>query len=275
MGWLVNWLIKELIIAVGALYGLLTNGIANFFDNSLITDLFNLFSWFGYVLYGIGTLFALFAFREATADGEITNLYDLGKGLILGFVAIVSIPYFLVLFTLSIKISSMMVNDISSTMSNPEFSLVNELITSATGGASAILSLAIALVLFISTIVLVWGTLKRVGEAVIYCFILFLSVFGITKGDYSMFTGTITKAIGLLFVQVLHAPLYFAGMVYLFEGMNNGVTDISGLTTSLLFFIMSMGLPKVVDSTLQASTSGRGGMMHTVNTAVMAMRSIR
>lgn len=272
MGWLVNWLIKELIIAVGSLYSFLTNGLSNFFDNELINSLFSLFSWFGYVLYGIGTLFALFAFREATADGEITSLYEFGKGLILGFVAIVAIPYYLVLFTLTIKLSSLMVSDITTSLSDPEFSLVTELLNKTGAG---FISLIIALLLFIASFALVWGTLKRVGEAVIYCFIMFLSVFGITRGDYSMFSGSITKAIGLLFVQALHAPLYFAGMVYLFEGLNRGISNTPELITSIIFFVMSISLPKVVDSTLQSSTGGRGGMMHSVNTAVMALRSFR
>lgn len=275
MNWLVNWLIKELVIAVGALYDLLTHGIADFFNNPLIENLFTLFSWFGYVLYGIGALFAFLAFQEATTDGDIASLYDLGKGIILGFVTVVAIPYYLTLFTLSITISSMMVNDISSTMSNTDFSLVNELISTVTGGASSFLSLIIAIILFLASIILVWGTLKRVGEAVIYCFIMYLSVFGVTKCDYGLLTGTLTKSVGLLFVQVLHAPLYFAGMAYLFEGMNSGVSNLTEMTTSIIFFVMSVALPKVVDSTLQSSTSGRGGMMHTVNTAVMAMRSIK
>ena len=252
--WMIDWLYGEILKFFSELFGMMGNMGVEIFDLAWIQAIVLFFNWFGWSLFVIGLLVAVFDVAIAMQSGK-ASLKDAGLNAIKGFLAVgmfTTVP--IELYKFCITLQGTLSKDIvslfqSSTASNiPE--LTTSIITKFTSVASIInLFLIIALGYCVTKVF--FANIKRGGILLITIAVGSLYMFSVPRGYTDGFMSWCKQVIALCITAFLQMTLLMAGLitwdtnllmgvgVMLAAGEVPRIAGAFGLDTSAKFNVMS------------------------------------
>lgn len=257
MDWLISWLCKGLLTLLEPFYNVIDTAVAGMFKNDVMVFVSSISDWLGAFLLVCGFMMSLYQLSEQTAQGETPNLFIFFKNFFLSSIALLIFKYLHELF--------IVVNHLSVTAYGDMLSKMNDFKPSSIFASDgSFFSLFLVILLLVVTFKVMFDTLTRIFEAIIYIQLFKVSVLGISYGNYQLFSSCSMKYAGLLFTQFFQRIFYYGSMYTMYVAVASGTTldKMDNLWITLVLLLGSMKITKVVDSVMQSAVGGRGNMGH-------------
>ena len=253
--WFMDWLYGKVLEFVQEFFTYISGMGVEIFDLAWIQALLEFFRLFGWAMYVIALVVAVFDVAIAWQSGQGGGIKDAALGAIKGFMAVnlfTVVP--IELYSLCINMQKTLGNAMSSLYGS---SLSFDLSTAAADslsmltGLSGIVNLCTIIALGYAVIKVFFANIKRGGIMMTNIAVGSLHIFGLTRGHHESFIDWCKQVIAICLTAFLQNSLLFAGLVTFRDNMILGlgimlaanevprIADRFGLDTSSRVNIMS------------------------------------
>lgn len=232
LGQIVDWMYGQLIGFLGNFFASMGDMGAELFEMAWVRSVVLFFSQFGWVLYGVGLVVAVFECGIEYQSGR-GSVRDTALNAVKGFLAVgmfSTVPVRLYQLCVSLQgVFTAEITGLGTGIGTVAGNIVNELqdagnlesaMTSSLFGGlghitSPILMIFILIMMGYATIKVFFGNLKRGGILLIQIAVGSLYMFSVPRGYLDGFTGWCKQVIGLCLTAFLQAVILIAGLMVL------------------------------------------------------------
>ena len=253
--WFMDWIYGKVLEFVQEFFTYISGMGAEVFDLAWIQALLEFFRLFGWAMYVIALVVAIFDVALMWQSGQGGGFKDASLGAIKGFMAVnlfTVVP--IELYVLSINLQKSLGNAMSGLYGG---SLSFDLSTAAMdtlsvlSGATGIVNLCTIIALGYAVIKVFFANIKRGGIMMVNIAVGSMYIFGLTRGHQDGFVDWCKQVIAICLTAFLQNSLLFAGLVTFRDNMILGlgimlaanevprIADRFGLDTSSRVNIMS------------------------------------
>lgn len=266
MGQIVDWIYSKVLEFLGEFFAMMGNMGADMFHYSFVKAIVELFRLFGWALFGVGLVVAVFELAIEYQNGR-GNIKEISLNAIKGLMAVSLFSVLpLELYQFCITLQSQMTSGLSTLVgadSVGETAIHSlELITALSFG-----NLILIFLLFMmgySVIKIFFANLKRGGILLIMISVGSLYMFSIPRGYTDGFTQWCKQVIGLCLTAFLQAIILIAGLGIMRENCLLGI----GLVLS------ASEIPRIAGA-FGLDTTTKANLMSTIYAAQSAMNMTR
>lgn len=252
--WFYDWIFEKIMEFVQTFFSYISGMGAEIFDLSWIQAVVEFFRLFGWAMYVIALVVAIFDTAIAWQNGQ-GNIKDAALGALKGFFAVnlfTTVP--VELYKLSIEIQNSLGKAMSGLYGSSTSMTLPDLATSmlnAATGVTGIIALFVIIALGYAVIKVFFANIKRGGIMLTNIAVGSLYIFGLTRGHQDGFVDWCKQVIALCITAFLQNSLLFAGLLTFKDNMILGlgimlaanevprIADRFGLDTSARVNIMS------------------------------------
>ncbi len=252
--WFYDWIYGKIMEFVQTMFTYISGMGVEIFDLSWIQAIIEFFRLFGWAMYVIALVVAVFDVAIAWQNGQ-GDIKDAALGAIKGFFAVnlfTVIPIELYKFSIAIQdsLGDAMARLFSTGTSSSIGTLAVSMLNSASG-VTGIVSLFLIIALGYAVIKVFFANIKRGGIILVNIAVGSLYIFGLTRGHQDGFIDWCKQVIAICITAFLQNSLLFAGLLTFKDNMLLGlgimlaanevpkIADRFGLDTSARINIMS------------------------------------
>lgn len=280
LGQIVDWIYGQVVGFLGGFFSIMGSMGAELFEMPWVQSVVLFFFRFGWALYGVGLVVAVFECGIECQSGR-GSIRDTALNILKGFLAVgmfTTVP--VRLYRLSVSLQGRFTSgitglgtDIGTVAGNiigalRDASLADVMAGGSFGGLNAITSPILMIFILVmmgyATIKVFFGNLKRGGILVIQIAVGSLYMFSIPRGYLDGFTGWCKQVIGLCLTAFLQATILVAGLMVLKDHALLG-----------LGLMLSAGEVPRIAGQFGLETSTKANIMSTVYAAQSAVNLTR
>ena len=253
--WFMDWIYGKVLEFVQEFFTYISGMGAEVFDLAWIQALLEFFRLFGWAMYVIALVVAVFDVALMWQSGQGGGIKDAALGALKGFMAVnlfTVIP--IELYVLSINMQKSLGNAMSGLYGGSvsfDLSIAAMNTLSALTGATGIVNLCTIIALGYAVIKVFFANIKRGGIMMVNIAVGSMYIFGLTRGHQDGFVDWCKQVIAICLTAFLQNSLLFAGLVTFRDNMILGlgimlaanevprIADRFGLDTSARVNIMS------------------------------------
>lgn len=252
--WFYDWFYGKIMEFVQTMFTYISGMGVEIFDLSWIQAIIEFFRLFGWAMYVVALVVAMFDTAIAWQNGQ-GDIKDAALGAIKGFFAVnlfTVIPIELYKFSIAIQdsLGDAMARLFSTGTSSSIGTLAVSMLNSASG-VTGIVSLFLIIALGYAVIKVFFANIKRGGIMLVNIAVGSLYIFGLTRGHQDGFIDWCKQVIAICITAFLQNSLLFAGLLTFKDNMLLGlgimlaanevpkIADRFGLDTSARINIMS------------------------------------
>lgn len=248
---ILEWIYQQILEFLNQFFALMNGMGAELFELNWIRAIVLFVSYFGWAMYCIGVIVAVFDQAIAYQQGK-ANFTGTGINLIKGFMAaslFTSVPIALYKFCITLQSSlSSSIIGIGGSINTSASTAINLI---SNGGYGLAVSIFLLIMMGYAVIKVFFANLKRGGILLIQITIGSMYMFSIPRGMMDSFVGWCKQVIGLCITAFLQSTLLMIGLLITPSNILLGVgvmmassevpriTDRFGLDTSVKFNAMS------------------------------------
>lgn len=263
--WFYDWFYGKIMEFVQTMFTYISGMGVEIFDLSWIQAIIEFFRLFGWAMYVIALVVAVFDVAIAWQNGQ-GDIKDAALGAIKGFFAVnlfTVIP--IELYKLAIEIQNSLGDAMARLFSADARSSIGDLaiaMLDAARGVTGIVSLFLIIALGYSVIKVFFANIKRGGIILVNIAIGSLYIFGLTRGHQDGFIDWCKQVIAICITAFLQNSLLFAGLLTFKDNMLLG----------LGIMLAANEVPKIADR-FGLDTSARVNIMSTYYAGQAAIRT--
>ncbi len=272
MGEFFNYLLQQIVSGLSELFTMMDNNTSNLFELSWISAIVNFFYKFGWAMFVVGFILAVFEFVMEKQTGKGT-FKDIGLNLLKGFIAVslfTRIP--IELYKFSVTLQSSLTNNIINIYSGEQsksigsigMGVINNI--EASLGIGVIMLILLIIVIAYAIIKVFLFNLKRGGILLILVAVGSLYMFSVPRGYVDGFTSWCKQVIALCLTTFLQTLMLTVGLL----------TFNSNLFIGLGLILSATEVPRIAGHYgLDTSTkSNLGSSMYAINSSIGLSRNV-
>lgn len=263
--WFYDWFYGKIMEFVQTMFTYISGMGVEIFDLSWIQAIIEFFRLFGWAMYVVALVVAMFDTAIAWQNGQ-GDIKDAALGAIKGFFAVnlfTVIPIELYKFSIAIQdsLGDAMARLFSTGTSSSIGTLAVSMLNSASG-VTGIVSLFLIIALGYAVIKVFFANIKRGGIMLVNIAVGSLYIFGLTRGHQDGFIDWCKQVIAICITAFLQNSLLFAGLLTFKDNMLLG----------LGIMLAANEVPKIADR-FGLDTSARVNIMSTYYAGQAAIRT--
>lgn len=273
MGQIVDWVYSKILEFLGEFFAMMGNMGADVFDYSFVKAIVELFRLFGWALFAVGIVVAVFEVAIEYQNGR-GNIKDISLNSIKGFMAVSLFSILPIeLYQFCISLQSEMTSGMSHLVDADSVgdTAIQSLEMIATLSFGNLILIFLLIMMGYSVIKIFFANLKRGGILLIMISVGSLHMFSIPRGYTDGFTQWCKQVIGLCLTAFLQAIILIAGLGVMKDNCLLGVGII--LSASEIPRIAgAFGLDTTTKASLMSTIYAMQSAMNVTRTVAGAVR---